>query len=189
LRHNIHLVINACWLIFAIVWLLASFGNKAASNKQSAGSRALQLGLEIVAFVLLFDGDTAVGPLGWTCIPHSIAVSVVGLALTVLGLAFAIWARFYLGSNWSAVVTVKQNHELVRSGPYAFVRHPIYTGICIAFLGTALYVGQLRALVGLVLSATGYKLKSLTEEAMMDKQFDEYQQYKREVKALIPFVW
>lgn len=189
MRYTVHLAIIASWLAFSLVWLIASFGNKAVTSKQSAGSRALQLGLEIIAFVLLFYPDTAVGPLGWIFLPHAAPGSAVGLALTVVGLAFAIWARFYLGSNWSAVVTVKQNHELVRSGPYALVRHPIYTGICLAFLGTALYVGQIRALVGLVLSATGYKLKSVTEEAMMERQFAEYQQYKREVKALIPFVW
>lgn len=189
MRHTIHWVIVSWWAAFAFVWLVASFGNKAAAQKQSAGSRALQLGLEIVAFVLLFDPDTAVGPLRWQFLSHSIAASGAGLALTVVGLGFAIWARFYLGSNWSAVVTVKQDHELVRSGPYAFVRHPIYTGICLAFLGTALYVGEVRALVGLVLSAMGYKLKSLTEEAMMEREFAEYQQYKREVKALIPFLW
>ena len=189
MRQNIHLIINTCWLAFALIWIVAAFGNKAATHRQSVGSRVLQVGLEIVAFVLLFDGETAVGPLGWTFLPHSVFSSVIGLVFTVAGLAFAVWARFYLGSNWSATVTVKQNHELVRSGPYCVVRHPIYTGICLAFLGTALYVGEIRALVGLILSATGYKLKSLTEEVMMERQFSEYQQYKREVKGLIPFVW
>lgn len=142
-----------------------------------------------MAFFLLFDSDTAIGPLGWVFLPHSVLASATGLGLTVLGIVFSVWARFYLGSNWSASVTVKQNHELVRSGPYALVRHPIYTGICVAFLGTALEVGQIRALVGLLFSAAGYKLKSLTEEAMMEREFTEYGQYKREVKGLIPFVW
>jgi protein-S-isoprenylcysteine O-methyltransferase len=189
MRYNIHLAIVACWFIVALIWIIAAFGNKAATSRQPTTSRAVQVILEVIAFFLLFDSETAVGPLGWFFLPHSVLVSAIGLALTVIGLAFAVWARFYLGRNWSASATVKQDHELVRSGPYALVRHPIYTGICLAFLGTALHVGQVRALVGLLFSATGYKLKSLTEESMMERQFADYKQYKREVKGLIPFVW
>ncbi len=176
-------------MIFAVIWLVAAFRTKPATSRQSTKSRALHVILEVIAFFLLFDEQTAIGPLGWVFLPHSVLASAIGLALTALGLAFAVWARFYLGGNWSASVTVKRDHELVRSGPYALVRHPIYTGVCLAFLGTALDVGQLRALVGLILSVTGYKLKSLTEESMMDREFAEYKQYKREVKGLIPFVW
>ncbi|MBV8550306.1 MAG: isoprenylcysteine carboxylmethyltransferase family protein [Acidobacteriaceae bacterium] len=190
LRHSLHLAIIACWVVFACVWLIASFNTKAAKRRQSSASRAVHVALEVVAFFLLFDEDTAIGPLGWRFLPHSLSSAIAGLAITVTGILFAIWARFYLGTNWSAAVTVKQDHELVRSGPYKWVRHPIYTGICFAFLGTAIDIGEVRALVGLILAATGYKLKSLTEESLMEEQFGtEYGRYKREVKGLIPFVW
>ena len=102
----------------------------------------------------------------------------------------AIWARFVLGRNWSGTVTVKQDHELVRSGPYALVRHPIYSGLLLAFLGTAVARGDLAALLGVALAAATLHFKTATEESFMTEQFGAgYMEYKREVKSLIPFVW
>jgi protein-S-isoprenylcysteine O-methyltransferase len=95
-----------------------------------------------------------------------------------------------LGSNWSARPTIKQDHTLVRSGPYRLVRHPIYTGILLALLGTAIYMGEIRALIGTVAALIAFKVKSLLEETFMTEQFGaEYTKYKQQVKALIPFVW
>ena len=112
-----------------------------------------------------------------------------GFAVTVAGAAFAIWARLLLGANWSATVTVKQNHELKRTGPYAIVRHPIYSGFLLAMLGTAIAYGEIRGLIALLIALIAWRVKSLIEERFMMDQFGEqYVQYKREVRALIPFV-
>jgi protein-S-isoprenylcysteine O-methyltransferase Ste14 len=104
--------------------------------------------------------------------------------------AFAIWARFYLGRNWSGTVTVKQDHKLIRTGPYAVVRHPIYAGFGLAILGTAIAIGEVRGLAATVTALIGMALKSRLEEEFMTEQFGaEYVQYKKDVKAMIPFIW
>jgi protein-S-isoprenylcysteine O-methyltransferase Ste14 len=114
----------------------------------------------------------------------------VALALISAGLAFAVWARFVIGRNWSGTVTLKQDHELVRSGPYAIVRHPIYTGFLLALVGTAVARGTIGAFIGVAIAVLTLRLKSLTEESLMLHQFGpQYATYKRDVKALIPFVW
>jgi protein-S-isoprenylcysteine O-methyltransferase Ste14 len=114
---------------------------------------------------------------------------VIGLGLTLTGIAFTIWARVTLGRNWSGIVEVKQNHELVRRGPYIIVRHPIYSGALLAMLGTAIAFGEWRGYLGFAIALFTWKAKSLTEERFMGQQFGEaYARYKAEVKALIPGV-
>ncbi len=113
----------------------------------------------------------------------------IGLALTAIGIGFAIAARLWIGSNWSGRVTIKEQHQLIQSGPYSLVRHPIYSGLLLALLGTALVHGELRGLAGFALAALGWVLKLRTEEAFLSQQFgDAYLDYKQRVKALVPFV-
>jgi protein-S-isoprenylcysteine O-methyltransferase Ste14 len=103
-----------------------------------------------------------------------------------------MWARVRLGSNWSAMVTVKQDHELILRGPYAVVRHPIYSGFLLALAGTAIAVGEIRAFIGLGVAFIGFFLKSAAEERFMREEFsefsDEYARYSQRVKRLIPFI-
>jgi protein-S-isoprenylcysteine O-methyltransferase Ste14 len=114
---------------------------------------------------------------------------VIGLALTILGLGFAVWARVHLGRFWSGMVTLKKDHELIRSGPYAFVRHPIYTGLLTAAAGTALARGTLAALMALGLVGVACWLKIRAEEKLLTNHFgDAYRDYRRQVAALIPFM-
>ena len=119
---------------------------------------------------------------------RSMSARWIGLALTAIGLGFAIAARWWLGRNWSGRVTIKQQHQLIQNGPYALVRHPIYAGFLLALLGTALVHSELRGLIGLALAALGWIFKLRIEEALLSQQFgDAYLQYQRHVKALIPF--
>jgi protein-S-isoprenylcysteine O-methyltransferase len=111
------------------------------------------------------------------------------MALTILGSAFAIWARSALGGNWSAAVTVKKNHSLVQRGPYQVVRHPIYSGCLLAMLGTAIVFGEVGCFVAVVLALVAWWLKSRVEEEFMTQQFgDDYRSYQRSVKRLVPFL-
>ncbi len=111
----------------------------------------------------------------------------LGVALTAAGIGFAIWARLYLGGNWSGAVTVKVGHELVRTGPYRFVRHPIYTGLITALLGTGLLRAQVRGLIALVLIYAGFKMKSKIEERAMISTFGTaYEEYRRSTGAIVP---
>ncbi len=173
-----------------MIWVAASLTNKRTIRRQSIGSRLLQLALGVLAGLFIWGGGPwrifAVSPI----IPRSPAMGSVALALISAGLAFAVWARFVIGRNWSGTVTLKQDHELVRSGPYAIVRHPIYTGFLLALLGTAVARGTIGAFIGVAIAVLTLRLKSLTEESLMLHQFGpQYAAYKRDVKALIPFVW
>jgi protein-S-isoprenylcysteine O-methyltransferase Ste14 len=112
-----------------------------------------------------------------------------GIALVALGLGFSLLARVWLGRNWSGTVTVKREHELIRSGPYALVRHPIYTGMITALVGTSLAIGNGRAALGVAVLLCGLLYKMRIEERFMAETFGEaYARYRREVPALIPFV-
>jgi protein-S-isoprenylcysteine O-methyltransferase Ste14 len=113
----------------------------------------------------------------------------LGAAVTVVGLLFAVWARIHLGTNWSRSVTIKQDHQLIMSGPYGVVRHPIYTGILTGFVGTAIALGQVRGFIAFVLVflALWYKLRM--EENWMRGQFGAaWEAYSRRTAALVPFV-
>jgi protein-S-isoprenylcysteine O-methyltransferase len=123
-------------------------------------------------------------------VPHSTAMNVAGLVLTASGLALAIWARVTLGRNWSGTVTFKENHELVQSGPYALVRHPIYTALLLMYLGTALAIGAVGGLIGLPILFLSFWIKFRQEEAVMTAHFgNQYVDYKKRVRAIIPFVF
>ncbi|MGA8670162.1 MAG: isoprenylcysteine carboxylmethyltransferase family protein, partial [Terracidiphilus sp.] len=105
------------------------------------------------------------------------------------GLLFAVWAREHLGRNWSRSVTIKQDHELITSGPYAVVRHPIYTGILTGFLGTAIALSQVRGFIAFVLIFLVFWIKLRMEEQWMRSQFGEtYATYAHRTAALVPYL-
>jgi protein-S-isoprenylcysteine O-methyltransferase len=181
--------IDGLWIALIAIWVITAMNTKQAARRLSGWPRWVQVGLTAAGAVLLFDRDLGVGWLGLRFLPEDTAIAFLGLAMTASGIAFAVWARFALGENWSSQVTLKQEHELVHSGPYRLVRHPIYSGILLALLGTAIFVGQLRGLIAFGLFLAGFWLKARMEEALMLQQFgDQYRRYQREVKALIPFV-
>jgi len=181
--------IYASWIAFLLIWMIGATRTKRPTRIQSVRSQLLQRGLVAAGAILLFARGLGIGWLGVHLLPDSLALAYAGVVLTIAGIAFAVWARFAIGRNWSATVTIKQDHELIRSGPYALVRHPIYSGILLALLGTAIAVDELRGLIAIVLFVAGFWLKSRTEESFMLQQFgDQYRRYQRQVKALIPFV-
>jgi protein-S-isoprenylcysteine O-methyltransferase Ste14 len=109
--------------------------------------------------------------------------------MTAAGLLFSVWARRCLGTNWSGAVTIKERHELVTSGPYGLVRHPIYTGVLLAILGSAIAVGEWQAVLAMVLASFALWRKLRLEERWMLNRFGEaYRAYCRKVPALIPFL-
>jgi len=127
--------------------------------------------------------------LGERFLPDAPATYWSGFAIVVLGLAFTVWARIVLGRNWSGIVTVKQDHELVTTGPYRWVRHPIYTGLLFAFAGSAIARGEWRGVLAVVIVLAGFWRKLKLEERWMIETFgDAYLRYREKVRALIPFV-
>ena len=178
------------WFVLAIVWLFGLFTTKPAARVQSPASRLLELSLTLLAFSLVFTQYFRNGWRAWSFVPNSQATGAIGLLMVLLGISFAIWTRLQLGGNWSGTVTIKQNHTLIRGGPYTIVRHPIYSGLLLALLGVALIIGELRGLLAVGVLFLAFWLKSRVEERFMLEQFGAaYQQYQRQVKGLIPYIF
>jgi protein-S-isoprenylcysteine O-methyltransferase Ste14 len=186
---EIRRVIEFAWYALIGVWLVGALTAKPQVRTQPLRPRIIHAALLLIAFELLFTHMFRFGLLGQRFILPSAAVAEFGMILTLAGIAFAIWARFFLGTNWSATPSIKQDHRLIRTGPYAIVRHPIYSGLLLAMFGTALAIGEWRAVLGFAIVSVAWHFKSRTEERYMEEEFgDEYVRYRREVKGLIPFV-
>jgi protein-S-isoprenylcysteine O-methyltransferase Ste14 len=182
--------INAVWSLVAIYWVVGMVLAKRTIKRESILSSVMHIVLGCAAVLLVWEPATGRGFLGHRLTSPAAWVAWLGLAVTVGGCAFAIWARAILGSNWSSMVTVKQNHELILRGSYAVVRHPIYSGFLLALTGTAIAVGEVRAFIGLGIAFITFLLKSATEEKFMREEFStEYAQYSQRVRRLIPFVF
>jgi len=178
---------DLCWALWLLIWLVAGLRNKRTVRRENLASWALHMLPLMVAAVLLTANRTPWAELQHEVLPYRPALYWIGLALTFGGLAFSLWARAYLGTNWSGSVQVKADHELVRSGPYRWVRHPIYTGLLAAFLGSGLSLDQWRAVpaFALVLAGLWYKLR-LEERWMIETFGDAYRDYRKHSRALIP---
>lgn len=182
----------AVWIAFLVYWQI--YGQikspKTTQRVEPAASRILRALTFVIVIVLL---STTRIPLPWLyrqLWPSGLFSFWIGAAVMVAGLLFAVWARQHLGSNWSRSVTIKLDHELITTGPYALVRHPIYTGILIGFLGTAIALSQIRGLIALVLIFVVFWAKLRLEEAWMRSQFGEtYAAYAHQTATLVPFLF
>jgi protein-S-isoprenylcysteine O-methyltransferase Ste14 len=142
--------------------------------------------LGIGAF-LIFARASHLGPLDRRFLPDGQGIRTVALIMVVAGLGISVWARRHLGKFWSARVTLKQGHELIQSGPYARVRHPIYSGIALAMIGTAMFVGEWRALLGAAIFVVGHWQKARREEGLLASQFGPaYEEYRKRTGSLTP---
>jgi protein-S-isoprenylcysteine O-methyltransferase Ste14 len=179
-------VILGCWAVFVVVWVITAGTAKPTAQRQSLSGRAAYLGLLAVA-VALFAGLWRPYPLDVTVVPRGIAIDISSAFVCALGLACAIWARHTLAGNWSSSVNLKQGHELIQDGPYRYVRHPIYSGILLMFVGTAMAIGRLDAWLGLLAAFASFWIKLRQEDALMAQHFpDSYPAYRRRVRALVP---
>jgi protein-S-isoprenylcysteine O-methyltransferase Ste14 len=185
--HLVAWIINGLWVIFALYWLLNAFGNKKSVYRQGRFARLIYLAL-LAGFIYAI---LHVQQLQLRLLPYTLATQIVGITLCAVGIGFAIWARRVLGGNWSGVVTLKEDHVLVRRGPYRIVRHPIYTGAILGAIGSFIaLLPTLQGVVCVVFLTIMLRVKSLFEESLLVRQFPEdYLQYKREVRALIPFLY
>lgn len=128
-------------------------------------------------------------PLNSPLFSRTNAIQIIGAVVCVMGLLVTLWARWTLAGNWSSDVTFKRGHELIRTGPYRFVRHPIYTGLLVMCLGTAVHSTAVRTWLALVIMFSGFWIKLRQEEKLLIRHFpDTYLAYQKEVKALIPYV-
>ncbi len=187
---NIISVEKGMWFALFIYWLVSSFFVKKSVKKQSGPGRVVYVLCVIIAFSLLFSNYLSYGFLGRQILPQNDAWRVTGLVLCAIGLVFALLARIWLGENWSGRITVKENHELVQSGPYAVTRNPIYTGFLFAFAGSSMSLGQVRGYIGIIFLLICISIKIFQEEQFMQEVFGEkFTAYKSKVKRLIPFIY
>jgi protein-S-isoprenylcysteine O-methyltransferase Ste14 len=177
------------WIAFMIYWRLAALRVKTTERLEPLTSRLLR-SLAFLAAIALFSLHRL--PVPWLnahFLPAGRAAFFTGAVLTVAGLLFAVWARLHLGANWSRDVTIKRDHTLIVTGPYALVRHPIYTGLLTALLGTAIAIAEVRALVAVVLLFLAFWHKLRLEEQWMRSRFcAAYTAYARRTSALIPWL-
>jgi len=179
----------ALWAVFLVYWQVMAAGAKATRRLEPVGSRISRMILFFAAIVLLMDQRIPLPFLYWHFLPLGYGPFFAGAAITVAGLLFAVWARVHLGSNWSRSVTIKEGHELIKTGPYALVRHLIYTGLLAGFLGSALATIEVRGLLALALIFSALWAKLSMEERWMREQFGaSYETYSQHVAALVPFV-
>ncbi len=180
----------AMWLVWLVYWLLSARGAKRTARSESRLSRLSHVGPLVLVGVLLSSPIGVVPVLDERFLPHVEWIYGVAAAVTAAGLLFTVWARSWLGANWSATVTVKQGHDLITGGPYALVRHPIYTGALLAIAGSALAVGEWRAVAGLTIAVLAFWRKLVLEERWMLQEFGPaYEEYRRRVPALVPRVF
>lgn len=181
-------LLSLLWAVFFGYWGYAATRVRQAQKAEAGGSRLVHEGLFALAFLLTLTSWLRLGPLGWRWLPPG--AYAAGVAVAAAGMGFAAWARYHLGQYWSGRVTIKAGHRLIRSGPYALARHPIYTGILVGMVGTAVAVGEVRGIVAALLVLLAYARKIPLEERWLLDQFGpEYERYRREVRALIPGLW
>jgi protein-S-isoprenylcysteine O-methyltransferase Ste14 len=179
--------VGLAWLVFLGYWLIARFSVNRMERPEPGGTLVVRILIMAGAYWLLFRQDPQFGVLNNRFTPYDVRIVLVGVLLTWSGVAFAIWARYHLGKFWSATVALRQGHRLIRSGPYANIRHPIYTGMLTAVLGTALAVGRYRALIAFVVILAGFIAKSRQEEKLLDAQFGEaFEEHRRRTGFFLP---
>jgi protein-S-isoprenylcysteine O-methyltransferase Ste14 len=182
-------VILGCWIVFWLYWLISAFGSKKNATPQIKRFISIRLGTFALAVILFrvlngqnysFENRIATTNEG---------VLFAGFIIFLSGLSLAIWARVYLGRNWGMPMTQKQNAELVTTGPYQYIRHPIYSGILVAMLGAAI-ASSLFWLTIFAITAVYFIYSATVEEKLMMKLFPKvYPTYKRKTKMLVPFIF
>jgi protein-S-isoprenylcysteine O-methyltransferase Ste14 len=192
-KHFALIIVFISWTVFILFWMISAFSVK-RDLKNSPWRRFAWLRIVIVltiASLLLSRSSSHLFARRFDILQAVYSNSesaFVGVLLTLFGVGYAIWARVHLGRNWSPIPNVKENHELITSGPYRLVRHPIYTGIMMATLGTG-FVIPLWLVVFVIMTAV-FVWRVVVEENLMTKQFpNQYPEYKKRTWAFVPYVW
>jgi len=168
---NAGTMLSVLWSIFGLYWLVSALSRKKTKKRESIVQRLLYMLPLIFAFTLLFGTAARSGWLATRLWPDRLDIAWVGVFLTACGVGIACWARYHLGSNWSGVVTLKEGHELIRTGPYRNSLHPIYTGMLLAILGSAVTVGEVRAAIAFVIAWLSFYIKARREESFLSQEF------------------
>ncbi|HKT46581.1 MAG TPA: isoprenylcysteine carboxylmethyltransferase family protein [Candidatus Acidoferrales bacterium] len=175
------------WILFGLYWLIAALKRKQTKKRESWGQRLAYIVPLVLAWTLLFQRGLRRGWLEARLFPASAIADWTGLALVAAGVALAFWARWHLGTNWSGTVTLKQDHELIRTGPYRAIRHPIYTAILVALAGSMVQLGEVRGVVALAVAWLSFYVKARREESFLKQEFGEgFETHARNTGMFLP---
>jgi len=178
-------IATVLWYVLALVWLVLWFGMKRAKRSETPWERTQHILPVMAAFWLLFEKQ-------WPALDTRLFAELpgilwAGVLVTALGVGIGVWARLSLGTNWSGMVTLKKDHELIRTGLYRWIRHPIYTGILVGFLGTELIKGHARGLLGFVILWASFYFKARREENFLRQEFGEgFEEHARHTGMFLP---
>ena len=186
---SIRFVIPALWLAWAVFWIAAALNTKPTRWREPIASRALHIIPLLLCAALLTQPHWLPPILTASVVPRGRLFPLLSVLLAGGGLGLAVWARAHLGRNWSGIVTVKEGHTLVRTGPYRAIRHPIYTGLLLAVIGTAAAIGEWRGVLAVICVLIGFLRKIQIEEKRMAENFTEYAQYRQQTAALVPLLY
>lgn len=188
---RIHSWIEAIWISVGVFWAISAIGLKPTARRQKLSDRVSSLIPVILAAFLLFGAWRRFDLLNRTVLPENAAFEWAGLVVTAAGAALAIYARARLGTYWSGTPAIKEGHKLICTGPYAIVRHPIYSGLLLSVVGTAIAFGEVRHFLAIFLTWTAWTGKISEEERLLTEELgDEYAAYRLQVKSsIIPYIW
>jgi protein-S-isoprenylcysteine O-methyltransferase Ste14 len=173
------------WTVLMAVWVVMWFGIKKAKRRETNRERLQHLIPLLIGFWLLFGRNW--GGLNSRLVPDVPAARWLGLVLTATGVGISIWARVSLGTNWSGVVTLKDDHELIRKGIYRWIRHPIYAGLLLATIGTAVIKGHMRGWLGFLIVFAAFYFKARREEAFLRQEFgDGFEEHAKRTGMFLP---
>jgi len=185
-EHAFHIA-GRCWAAWAILWAAMAFFSKSNKRRESPGQRLQHVIPAMLGFLLLFREGVGSPWFTRAIFPDDPVLMLVCVALTMLGLLFSVWARLALGSNWSGTVTIKANHQLIRRGPYRFIRHPIYTGMLTALLATAITQRLVSGILGFAVVFFALYRKALREESFLSQEFgDAFAEHQRHTGMFLP---
>ena len=172
-------------------WVISARQSGATKTHEAHSFRAVRFLILGATFFLLLSDWLRIGPLAWRFVPDTFAVRTIGVIITVVGVSVTVWARICLGRNWSDKVVIKEDHELIRTGPYAYMRHPIYSGVLLGVAGTAITTGEWRGIVAFALLFTMYAIKAKKEERVLAGAFGgAFEEHARRTGFLLPrFHW
>jgi protein-S-isoprenylcysteine O-methyltransferase Ste14 len=193
MREHLLTILGYIWAGFGLYWMIAAGRGRSSDagalpqTSEPHLFRIVRLSVLATTFALLFWQRLATGLLGRRFVPDSAALGHAGFALTLAGLGIAMWARIHLGRNWSDKVVVQADHQLIRSGPYAHLRHPIYSGVLLGVAGTALLLGEWRGAIAFLLLLMNYAVKARKEDRILANHFGEsFTRHAREAGFLLP---
>lgn len=173
------------WVTFVIYWVVNIYRiNKKTFIQEIQGFLSLA-GTAVIVYLPIHFWI-----LGNKVLPGNTKISIIGVLVCGVGILFAVWAREFLGKNWSAAITLQKEHQLIKNGPYGIVRHPMYTGLLLGLIGSSIVIGAVWGFLVTILLILGIIGKIKGEEKLLLKNFPkEYPSYKQKVKALMPFIW